>query len=80
MVDLREGFREIISGWMLIDDVEVLGERIEQAAEWTKANGPLLPDEQATVRLMIKTQIAKGIRRGDFEPYIGRDDVEQALA
>jgi hypothetical protein len=32
------------------------------------------------VKLMIETQIAKGIERGDFEPYIGggcgADDVK----
>jgi hypothetical protein len=44
---------------------------IERAAKWTGDNGPLRPDEAATVKLMIETQIAKGIRRGDFEPYIG---------
>jgi hypothetical protein len=34
MVDLRDGFRDIVSGWTLINDVEVLGEYIERAAVW----------------------------------------------
>jgi hypothetical protein len=29
-------------------------------AEWTKVNGPLWPDESATIRLMIEAQIARG--------------------
>lgn len=70
---MRDGFHDIVSGWMLIDDVEALGEYIERAAEWTKANGPLELDEHATVKMMIETQVAKGIRRGDFEPYIHGD-------
>ena len=72
MPDLRDGFRDITVGWTLIDDFDELTDRIERAAEWTKENGPLRPDEEATVRMMIETQIAKGIRRGDFEPYIDK--------
>jgi hypothetical protein len=71
MPDLRDGFRNIVSGWTLVDDLDDLTDRIERAAEWTRDNGPLRPDEAATVKLMIEAQIAKGIRRGDFEPYIG---------
>jgi hypothetical protein len=70
---MRDGFHEIVSGWMIIDDFDDLTERIERAAEWTEANGPLQPDEEATVKLMIESQIARGIRRGDFEPYISSD-------
>ncbi len=58
---MREGFREIISGWMLINDFDYLTDRIEQAAKWTKQNGPLEPDEEATVKLMIECQIAQGL-------------------
>jgi hypothetical protein len=57
---MRDGFREITSGWMLIDDFDDLTDRIERAAEWTKQNGPLEPDEAATVKLMIEAQIARG--------------------
>ena len=70
---MRDEFRDIVSGWMLTDDVEGVGEFIERAAEWTKANGPLLPDEVATVRMMIQCQVARGIRRGDMEPFIPAD-------
>jgi hypothetical protein len=77
---MRDEFRDIISGWMLVEDVEAIGERIEAAAQWDRVNGPLQPDERATVGLMIKTQVAWGIRRGDFEPYIPRDvDVDAVL-
>jgi hypothetical protein len=70
---MRDGFRNTIRGWMLTDDVEELGEFIERSAVWAKANGPLLEDEQATVRMMIRCQVARGIRRGDFEPFIPAD-------
>lgn len=77
----RAEFDAIVSGWMLVDDVEAIGDKIDEAAAWTKLNGPLLPDEEATVKMMIECQIAKGIERGDFEPfiYVGRrrDDDEQ---
>jgi hypothetical protein len=58
---LRDGFREIVSGWMLIDDFDDLTDRIERAGEWTKVNGPLEPDEQATIELMIEAQMARGM-------------------
>jgi hypothetical protein len=75
---MRDGFREIVSGWMLVDDVEELGERIERAAAWSNDNGPLEADEQATVKLMIQSQIARGIVRGDFEPFVPGGDPELA--
>lgn len=58
---MRDGFREIVSGWTLISGMDDITDRIERAAEWTKANGPLDPDEQATIELMIKAQIARGM-------------------
>lgn len=63
---MRAGFHEISSGWMLIDDFDDLTDRIERLAVWTAANEPLQPDEWATIELMIKSQIARGIERGDF--------------
>jgi hypothetical protein len=51
MSDLRDGFRNIVSGWTLIDDFDDLTDRIERAAEWTERNGPLTDDEEATVKL-----------------------------
>jgi hypothetical protein len=58
---MRDGFREITDGWMLISGIDDLTDRIERSAEWTKANGPLEPDEQATIEMMIKAQIARGM-------------------
>jgi hypothetical protein len=51
---------------MLISGVDALTERIEQAAEWTRVNGPLQPDEEATIKLMIETQIALGYEDVDL--------------
>lgn len=72
---MREAFREIISGWTLYAGLEDLTDRIERAAEWAKANGPLEPVEQATVELMIRAQILRGmpdlIRRLGMEEYFG---------
>jgi hypothetical protein len=58
---MREAFREIVSGWTLIDGIDDLTDRIERAAVWTQANGPLEPDERATVELMIRAQVAHGM-------------------
>ena len=57
---MRDEFAKIISGWTLIDGMGDITDRIEDAAKWTEANGPLLPDEEATMRLMIQTQISRG--------------------
>jgi hypothetical protein len=70
---MRDGFREISSGWMLIDDFDDLAERIERLGEWAQANAPLTCAERAAIGLMIKSQIARGIVRGDFEPFIPSD-------
>lgn len=67
-MSLRPGFLEISSGWTLYRGIENLTERIERLAEWTKANGPLTPDEEATVKLMTECQIARGMDDGPFEP------------
>ncbi len=40
MTDIRDGFREIVTGWMLVDDFDDLTDRIERAAEWAKAKRP----------------------------------------
>ncbi|TGS86703.1 hypothetical protein EN817_17530 [Mesorhizobium sp. M3A.F.Ca.ET.174.01.1.1] len=66
-LQMRDGFREIVSGWMLVDDFDDLTDRIERSALWAKENGPLLLDEEATVKCMIETQIARGLSRGDFD-------------
>ena len=57
---MRQAFHNIISGWTLVSGIGPLTERIEAAAEWTKANGPLEPDEEATIKLMIEAQFARG--------------------
>jgi len=74
---MRAEFQAIVSGWTLTSDVEDLGEYIEEAGRFMTANGPLEPDEESTVRMMVECQIARGIRRGDFEPYIIFDDDEE---
>ncbi len=58
---MREEFRAIVSGWTLIDGIDDLTDRIEAAGAWTKVNGPLQADEQATIELMIRAQIARGM-------------------
>jgi hypothetical protein len=60
---MRAEFDEITSGWTLITGMGDLTERIEQAAAWTKLNGPLEPDEEARIALMIQAQIARGFDR-----------------
>lgn len=67
---MREDFQAIVDGWSLVDDIDDLFDRIERSSKWMDANGPLSVDEASTVRLMIQSQIAMKIRRGDFEPYI----------
>jgi hypothetical protein len=58
---VRDGFIEIVGGWTLVDGLDDLTDRIERTAEWTMTNGPLQPDEEATLRTMICSQIARGI-------------------
>lgn len=61
---VRPEFREIVSGWMLRDDLGDLTDRIERAAKWTVENGPLWPAEEATIKLMIESQIARALQEG----------------
>ena len=62
---MRAEFEEIVSGWTLIDGMGDLTDRIERAEEWTQKNGPLEPDEKATIGVMIEAQIARGGWSGD---------------
>lgn len=71
---MRDAFRAIVSGWTLVDDFDALTDRIEAAAKWTTANEPLEPDEAATINYMVQAQIARGIDRGDFEPFVAGGD------
>lgn len=68
-MNLRAGFSNISSGWMLISGVDDLTDRIEQLAEWAKANAPLNPDEELTVKFMIECQIARMGHFGDSDGY-----------
>lgn len=63
---MREEFQAIVSGWTLISGMGDITDRIEQVAEWTKANGPLQPDEEATIKIMIECQIARGFEEEGF--------------
>ncbi len=56
---MRPGFQEITSGWILYSGTEDLDARIERLGKWAADNGPLEPDEQATVGLMIQCQVAR---------------------
>lgn len=56
---MRQGFKDTVSGWTLVSGFWPLTDVIEAAARWTEANGPLEPDEEATVKLMIEAQIAR---------------------
>lgn len=58
---MRQGFKDIVEGWALYSGMENLTERIDLASDWTTQNGPLKPDEQATIELMIQCQIARGM-------------------
>ena len=58
-MNAREGFMAIVGGWTLISGMDDLTDRIERAAEWTAENGPLCPDEEATMVAMIEAQIAR---------------------
>ena len=66
---MRPEFKTIVEGWTLHSGIGDLTERIEAAAEWTKANGPLQPDEEATIKLMIEAQIARGMGGDDYESF-----------
>jgi hypothetical protein len=69
---MRDGFRDIVSGWTLVPEFHAVTDRIERAAAWTKENGPLEPDEAATVDVMIRCQVALGFKelRIDVRPLL----------
>jgi hypothetical protein len=63
--EMRDGFRAISEGWMLVEDWRALTDRAERLAEWIKANGgELLPDEEATVLAMVRAMLAMQIAIG----------------
>ena len=57
---MRDEFAEIVNGWTLVSGFNSITDRIEETARWAKDNGPLQPDEEATVHAMIQCQIARG--------------------
>lgn len=63
---MRDEFAAIVSGWTLISGIEDLTDRIEEAAKWTEKNGPLNEREEATIKLMIRAQIARGGLPGGY--------------
>jgi hypothetical protein len=63
-IKLRDGLREIVIGWTLVDDFDELTDRIERAAEWAKENGPLTNDEALVIKRMVEMQIAMGHQAG----------------
>lgn len=63
---MRQEFKDIVAGWTLVNDFNTLTNKIEIAAEWTKANGPLEPDEERVIESMIHTQVALGIEIEGF--------------
>jgi len=70
---MRNEFREIVSGWALISCLADLTERIEQVARWGMTH-TLEPDEEATVKLMIAAQIARGVFSDDDDSCCGDFD------
>jgi hypothetical protein len=73
---MRDGFREIISGWTLIDDVDDISFRLEELARFSETNGPFEEDELKTIKLMIDVQVARAVRWGYFAPYIMPPETE----
>jgi len=67
-------FEEIVSGWMLIDGMEDITMRIESVGFMMRKFNITLSDldeqERKTLEMMIESQIARGIARGDFAPYL----------
>lgn len=60
---MRDGFREITSGWMLIDDAADLADRIVRLIAWAwPDNTPLEADELATLKFMMESLIVRELR------------------
>lgn len=60
---MRDGFREISSGWMLVDDQRDLADRTLRLIGWAwPANAPLEPDELATLKFMLESLLARELR------------------
>lgn len=62
----RPEFLFLVAGWRFGDTVEIMGEYIEEAAAFHKANGDR-PAERAIVKAMISRQICLSIDAGAFD-------------
>lgn len=67
-MNMRGGFHDIVSGWMLVHDFNALTNRIEEVTEWMKTNSPLTADEKATIEMMIEVQVVWGFEEFGFNP------------
>jgi hypothetical protein len=70
---MRDGFKEVISGWLLVDDFGAVTAHIEAAAKFVDANGgaeAMTESEKKTVELMISRQAVLAEREGmgPFDP------------
>lgn len=62
---MRDGFRELAEGWLLVDDFNAVTERIERLADWVMVHGgavEMQPDERQTVTMMIERQMVLACR------------------
>ena len=59
---IRDGFREIAEGWMLIDDAADLADRVVRLIQWSENNTPLSFDERATLKFMIESLMLRELR------------------
>lgn len=60
---MRNGFREIVDGWQLLDDPRELDERIQRATNWIALNRPAERQERLVVALIIERGITLAARR-----------------
>ena len=69
-VKFDEDFRELVAGWMLVDDFDELTDRIDAVSALMKREGIKLEDlddlQRPTVRMMIESLVARGVKNGDF--------------
>lgn len=57
---MRNGFREAIRGWLLVDDFNAVSAYLEAAAKYVEENGGLdamTANEKKTVDMMIERQL-----------------------
>jgi hypothetical protein len=59
---MRDGFREISSGWMLVDDDADLADRIHRLMVWVADHKPFEADELATIKFMMESLLARELR------------------